>query len=477
MQRIIKSLGLLAGAAAIIGVGATGAFFSDTETSSGNTFAAGAIDLKIDNTSYYNGVVSSSTTWSLDDLQNSAGVTIHKFFNFLDLKPNDYSEDTISLHVQNDAYICADILLTSNDDNTPTEPESLVDLTTGPGQGELAQNINFLWWADDGDNVLEAGENLLPGGPLGALTLGATTTTPIADSSFNIFNPNNAGGPVTANVTHYIGKAWCFGAISAAPLTQSSNGSRPTTTPAQNGDGVGAAGQPTDGGYTCDGSALGNETQTDSATVDVTFRAIQSRNNPRFSCGGNDNGGNTAKITITKNVINDNGGNNIIGDFALSARNETTVTSFPATSGVQITVPVDPGGTVYSVREVGVTGYQATFGGDCDPSTHRLTLNPGDVRACTITNDDLPANITLVKVVDTGTAVPSDFELTVDGTIVPQNASFAVTSNTPHAINEHAEAGYHFVSIVGAGCPAALGGTVTLSEGQAITCTIHNAHN
>ena len=40
---------------AIIAVGATGAFFSDTETSTGNTFAAGAIDLGVDNTSYYNG--------------------------------------------------------------------------------------------------------------------------------------------------------------------------------------------------------------------------------------------------------------------------------------------------------------------------------------------------------------------------------------------------------------------------------------
>ena len=35
--------------------GATGAFFSDTETSQGNTFTAGAIDLLVDNESYYNG--------------------------------------------------------------------------------------------------------------------------------------------------------------------------------------------------------------------------------------------------------------------------------------------------------------------------------------------------------------------------------------------------------------------------------------
>ena len=131
--------------------GGTGAFFSDTESSLGNTFTAGAIDLKIDNTSYYNGVFSTSTSWSLKDL------TIEKFFNFLDLKPGDRGEDTISLHVDtNDAYLCANVKLTSNDENGCNEPEGLVDGTcggtdpVGAGLGELASNVNFLWWADDG---------------------------------------------------------------------------------------------------------------------------------------------------------------------------------------------------------------------------------------------------------------------------------------------------------------------------------------
>ena len=38
-------------------VGGTGAFFSDTETSSANTFTAGAIDLQIDSEQHYNGNV------------------------------------------------------------------------------------------------------------------------------------------------------------------------------------------------------------------------------------------------------------------------------------------------------------------------------------------------------------------------------------------------------------------------------------
>ena len=161
MKRIIYSTAVLVFVLAI-SAGATGAFFSDTEVSNGNTFAAGAIDLKIDNTSYYNGAPNPDTSWSLSDL------TIEKFFSFLDLKPGDFGEDTISLHVDtNDAYMCANVKLTSNDDNGLTEPEALVDATDGPGNGELASNVNFIWWADDGDNVLESNESVISEGPIG----------------------------------------------------------------------------------------------------------------------------------------------------------------------------------------------------------------------------------------------------------------------------------------------------------------------
>ena len=47
MKRILVSLSMI-GAVAAIGIGATGAFFSDTATSTGNTFTAGTLDLKVD---------------------------------------------------------------------------------------------------------------------------------------------------------------------------------------------------------------------------------------------------------------------------------------------------------------------------------------------------------------------------------------------------------------------------------------------
>ena len=47
MKKILFSLGTMI-AVAVMAVGSTGAFLSDTELSTGNVFAAGAIDLKID---------------------------------------------------------------------------------------------------------------------------------------------------------------------------------------------------------------------------------------------------------------------------------------------------------------------------------------------------------------------------------------------------------------------------------------------
>jgi len=56
MKKIIISLSIIA-AVAVVGIGATIALFSDTETSAGNIFTAGSIDLKVDHTAQtYNGV-------------------------------------------------------------------------------------------------------------------------------------------------------------------------------------------------------------------------------------------------------------------------------------------------------------------------------------------------------------------------------------------------------------------------------------
>ncbi len=467
MKRIVLSLALILATGSALVFGGTKAFFSDVETSTANTFTAGAIDLTVDNESYYNGVLNASTTWEARDL------TIEKFFDFPDLKPDDYGEDTISLHVDNnDAYLCANVTLTSNDDNTQTEPEAIVDANQ-LATGELASLVNFIWWADDGDNVFESDENIISQGPIGALGVGGSITIPLADSENNIWT--GEGGPVPGNETHYIGKAWCFGNIGTDPVEQDESGE--LMSPAGDNNDNSDEGEPEDGGFTCDGSFLGNESQTDSLTADVIFNAVQARHNEDFLCVPPEVR-EEGEIVVTKIVINDNGGNNVIGDFELHV--DDGIVDTQVVSGVTTTVPAG----AYNVTETGVPGYVASFSGDCN-AFGEVTVGDGETKHCYITNNDLPANITLFKVV-TGIAplaTPNQFGLRIDGGNVPHNSSVAVTSNSPHTINELGRAGYTFVgpitgtSSYGKSCPAVLGGSITLDEGETIVCTITNNKN
>src|SRR3989344_5492455 len=282
------------------------------------------------------------------------------------------------------------------------------------------------------------------------------TSTPfsvaLADTSNNVWTPNQPG-PISGGQTYYIGKAWCFGTLTLDPVP-SGQGVNPTVDP----------------GVNCNGKALNNLTQTDGATVDVAFRANQARHNPNFFCDGQDH--RLAELTVIKNVVNTpNGGNNVIGDFQLKVVG-TVVTN--VTSGVATVFAADD----YVVTETGITGYQASFTGDCN-AAGQITLNPGDVKTCTITNNDIAPNITLIKNVindNGGIKVPANFTMKIDGNVVPQSTSVAVSANSAHAIDENPVSGYHFVSITGSvKCPAALGGTATLDEGEAITCTITNS--
>jgi len=267
-KKIIISLSVIAAVAAIA-IGGTIAYFSDTETSTGNTFTAGEIDLTVDNTSYRSNnaggmVRQDGTTWDLRDLSGEL------FFNFTDLKPGDLGEDTVSLHVNsNDAWLCATIDITANNDVTCTEPEMADDGTCNePDQdlidGDLAQALNFIFWADDGDNVLETGETVLTQGPASSVLNGVTYA--LADSAHNVWT--GQFGPMSAGQTRYIGKAWCFGQISEQRVNQGE----------QTGPDVRGA------GVACNGASVNNAAQSDNLMGNITFYAEQARNNSGFLC-------------------------------------------------------------------------------------------------------------------------------------------------------------------------------------------------
>lgn len=254
MKKILASV-LTLGVVATVAVMATNAFFTDKEVSTGNVFQAGAIDLKVDNTSYYNGVASEETSWDLRDL------TVERFFNFTDLKPGDWGEDTVSLHVNtNNAYVCANINITENEENGLTGSE--IALEDDEQTGELANDLNFIFWKDDGDNVLEDGESILTQGPASAVLGGATYA--LADSNGSILEEGTEG--LYPDSTYYIGKAWCFGDLEASPVEPGEN------TPTQ------------ESGITCNGENVSNISQTDRLMGDISFYAVQSRNNTGFTC-------------------------------------------------------------------------------------------------------------------------------------------------------------------------------------------------
>ncbi|WP_421712349.1 hypothetical protein, partial [Alteromonas abrolhosensis] len=98
--------------------------------------------------------------------------------------------------------------------------------------------------------------------------------------------------------------------------------------------------------------------------------------------------------------------------------------------------------------------------------------------SCTITNNDIAPTLTLTKLVindEGGIAGANDFNISVGGIVVLSGETNNYAANTPLAINETLLADYIFVSITGdAKCPAALGGLVSLDEGENLVCTITN---
>ena len=252
MKKILLSVSIIAAVAAIA-LGVTTAFFSDTEQSTGNTFTAGSLDLKVDSTCHYNGMTCSNNIW-VDAAGNQhpefgrcACTWLEKdlatgdvFFNFTDIKPGDKGENTLSLHVyDNDAYLCAYVENLVNADNTCTEPESLVDPNgLGCGTvGELQNNIHLKIWYDVSDqtstgavpcdNIWQPEELVL-----------------VEDAVINSNNGIFPLGQLKGDATTCLGVSW------SVPGT------------------------------------VGNEIQSDSVTGDIRFYIEQVRNNPNFICPG-----------------------------------------------------------------------------------------------------------------------------------------------------------------------------------------------
>lgn len=108
-----------------------------------------------------------------------------------------------------------------------------------------------------------------------------------------------------------------------------------------------------------------------------------------------------------------------------------------------------------------------------------LTIAAGQNVTCTFTNRLVPkGKVKLVKHVENnngGTLGVNDFGLSVGGQSVTSGQELEFAAGTQVALNEVGAPGYRFVAITGdSGCPAVLGGVVTIKANTTITCTIKN---
>ncbi|MDP1884283.1 MAG: TasA family protein [Candidatus Moranbacteria bacterium] len=137
MKKIFLSSAIIFAAAAII-IGATGAYFNDTEESNGNTFTAGKLDLIV----------------------NVNGETmVSPIFDYDDIKPGDSDLKKFDITVEdNNACGFAEITFQTDTDNDCTEPE----LKDEPGcvadvDGELNDEMIFTIY-DEGGTAITSGK-------------------------------------------------------------------------------------------------------------------------------------------------------------------------------------------------------------------------------------------------------------------------------------------------------------------------------
>lgn len=167
-------------------------------------------------------------------------------------------------------------------------------------------------------------------------------------------------------------------------------------------------------------------------------------------------------VTVTKVVVNDDGGTKTQTGFSLF------VGATPVTTGVQ--AGFNAGN--YTVSETGNAGYAATFSGDCS-STGAITLGVGEVKSCTITNNDIAPKLTVTKIVTNdngGTSNSGSFVLRLDGNVITNNVQFTTTAGT-HVVSEDPDSQYEGSFIVG-DCDGS--GSITLALADVKHCYITN---
>jgi hypothetical protein len=188
-----------------------------------------------------------------------------------------------------------------------------------------------------------------------------------------------------------------------------------------------------------------------------------------------------AHLTLVKAVTNDNGGGAVPTAWTLTASGPTSLSG--ATGSLAVTnAPVSAGSYTLGEDDGGPSGYTPSLyscvkNGGSPVSSNSLTLANGDNATCTITNDDQPATLIVIKHVnnDNGrTKTASEFTMQVSGSNVLPSASFAGSESGTtvtldagdYSVDEAATQGY--VKSIGENCSG------KIKNGETVTCTITN---
>ena len=168
-MKILKSLVIVL-AMATLAVGATNAYFSDSVTSNGNSFASGTLELNVD-----------------------GGHTNVVKFNVTNMKPGNQPKGSwLVANVGSiNGYLDLENIAVSNQENGCNGAEVAAgDVTCdnpGAGQGELDQVVNLRLFVDrDGDGWIGGGDTVFYNGPVGGVA-----------GNYELNEPINAGNNTT----------------------------------------------------------------------------------------------------------------------------------------------------------------------------------------------------------------------------------------------------------------------------------------
>jgi uncharacterized repeat protein (TIGR01451 family) len=178
-----------------------------------------------------------------------------------------------------------------------------------------------------------------------------------------------------------------------------------------------------------------------------------------------------AKLVVIKHVVNDHGGPLRAADFDISVTGtDAPPDAFPGAEAPGTEVGIGAG--AYNVTETEDPGYEASYSTDCSGS-----IANGETKTCTITNDDKPAKLVVVKHVVNdhgGKLGAADFELSVTGTDAsPASFPGAEAPGTDVTLDAGA---YDVTETELAGYAASYSADCTgsIANGETKTCTITN---